>query len=88
LKKAGENYVEILCNRLAPHLCQKLFQDIKTDGEYFSTGILRFGSEEVFVDVGAYIGDTVEQFQKQVAEKMADIRKYMLLSWNINFLNS
>lgn len=70
-----ENYVEILCNRLAPHLCQKSFQDIKTDGEYFSTGILSFGSEEVFVDVGAYIGDTVEQFQKQVAEKNGGYKK-------------
>lgn len=70
-----ENYVEIICNRLAPHLSQKTFEDIKTDGEYFSTGILRFGSEEVFVDVGAYIGDTVEQFREQVAEKNGGYKK-------------
>lgn len=70
-----ENYVEIICNRIAPHLCKKTFEDIKTGGEYFSTGIFQYSSQDTFVDVGAYIGDTIEQFYLQAAEKVGGYKK-------------
>lgn len=57
-----ENYVEIICNRIAPHLRKKSFEEIKTEGGYFSTGLFEYSNEEVYVDAGAYIGDTIEEF--------------------------
>ncbi len=70
-----ENYVEIVCNRIAPHLSKKSFENIKTEGEYFSTGLLQYHDQEIFVDVGAYIGDTIEQFQNQVIKKNFGYKK-------------
>lgn len=57
-----ECFVEIICNRIAPHLATKLFLDIQTEGEYFETGLWEYEREEMFVDVGAYTGDTIETF--------------------------
>lgn len=57
-----KNYVEIVCNRIAPSLGTCSFERLKTGGEYFETGLLKFGQEEIYVDVGAYDGDTVEAF--------------------------
>lgn len=57
-----ENYVEIICNRIAPHLRKKSFEEIKSGGGYFSTGLFEYSNEEVYVDVGAYIGDTIDEF--------------------------
>ncbi len=60
--RSRENYVEIICNRIAPHLSKKTFEEIKTEGEYFDTGVFQYLKEEIFVDIGAYTGDTIEQF--------------------------
>lgn len=60
--QSKSNYVEIICNRIAPHLSSKSFNDIKTDGKYFLTGDFRYGNGEIFVDIGAYTGDTIESF--------------------------
>lgn len=57
-----ECFVEIICNRIAPHLAKKSFLDIQTEGEYFETGLWEYNREEIFVDVGAYTGDTIETF--------------------------
>lgn len=60
--QSKNNYVEIICNRIAPQLSTKSFNDIKTDGEYFWTGNFKYGNSEIFVDIGAYNGDTIESF--------------------------
>lgn len=36
-----------------------------TTGEYFGTGIFYYEDREVFVDVGAYTGDTIAEFINQ-----------------------
>jgi FkbM family methyltransferase len=43
------------------------------DDEYFPQDIIRLGNNEVFVDCGAYTGDTIEMFVKQTAGKYEHI---------------
>lgn len=45
--------------------------DLHRCDQYFDMSILRFGQDEVFVDLGAYIGDTVDSFVKHVKESNA-----------------
>jgi len=52
-------YASIICNRIA--FGQYLYNDIYSDGEYFS-GFFEFSDDEVFVDCGAYNGDTILRF--------------------------
>ena len=40
--------------------------DLGKYDQYFDMSILRLGQDEVFVDLGAYIGDTVDSFVKHV----------------------
>ncbi len=42
------------------------FKEVCETNQYFPGDILSLSSEEVFVDVGAYIGDTIEKFKYQV----------------------
>lgn len=80
-EKSKDNYVEIICNRIAPHLREKTFEEIKTCGEYFATGLWSYGPDEVFVDIGAYTGDTILQFEDQVLKsKGGGTEKYMHLN--------
>jgi FkbM family methyltransferase len=44
--------------------------------QYFEPGILSFSKEEVFLDCGAYIGDTVEQFYQEVSGKFKRVYSF------------
>lgn len=57
-----EIYTEAVCNRIAPHLATKIFNQLKSSGEYFGHGLFDFGPHEVMVDAGAYDGDTILKF--------------------------
>lgn len=59
-----EIYVEAICNRIAPPLAIKIFNEIKTLGEYFESGIFPIEKEEFFVDAGAYKGDSIDKLLK------------------------
>lgn len=59
-----EIYVEAICNRIAPPLATKIFNEIKTPGEYFESGVFPIGREEYFVDAGAYKGDSIDKLLK------------------------
>lgn len=62
--KSKEVYTNIICNRIAPHLANKSFNDMKEENEYFSTGIFELTDEECIVDCGAYIGDSLEDYYR------------------------
>lgn len=44
----------------------KYFYDIYRDKQYFPSDIVKLHKEEVFVDAGAFTGDTIKQFIQQV----------------------
>lgn len=54
-KRTLEN---VLQGRISGEL--KFFREIYVPNQYFAKDIIQLGEKEIFVDVGAYIGDTVE----------------------------
>lgn len=69
--KSKEIYTEIICNRIAPHLAEKCFNDLKEENEYWTTGIVSIIPEQEFiVDCGAYTGDSLEQYMKLFDNKI------------------
>lgn len=70
-KKSKEIYTEVICNRIAPHLASKTFDEIYEENEYFTTGIIEFDPEnEYIVDCGAYIGDSLNAYMKLSENKV------------------
>lgn len=55
-------FVNIFCLRVAPHLADLSYEELYTDNQYFSKDIVNLSQDENFVDCGAYIGDTLENF--------------------------
>ena len=58
-----EIYVEAICNRIAPPLATKIFNEIKSSGEYFASDVFSMGTEEYVVDAGAYKGDSIDNLR-------------------------
>ncbi|MCM1232505.1 MAG: FkbM family methyltransferase [Ruminococcus flavefaciens] len=54
-------YVNVLCNRIAPHLSQYDYDELYSQGEYFDTDAFKLDKMESYVDCGAYNGDTIER---------------------------
>lgn len=73
-----EIYVEAICNRIAPPVATKIFNEIKTPGEYFETGIFPIGQEEYFVDAGAYKGDSIDKLLKVTGGQFGAIYSFEL----------
>lgn len=57
-------YTNVLCNRIAPLLSKYDYDELYSEGEYFSTDIFKAGNNEYFVDGGAFDGDTIERLLK------------------------
>lgn len=75
-----EIYVETICNRIAPPLATKIFNEIKTPGEYFASDVFSMGEEEYVVDAGAYTGDSIEKFLKTTNGQFGAIYSFELNS--------
>lgn len=73
-----EIYVEAVCNRIAPHLATKIFNEIKTPGEYFNSDVFKMSSNECMVDAGAYKGDSIEKFLNVTGGKFEKIYSFEL----------
>ncbi len=54
-------YVNVLCNRIAPHLSQYDYNELYSQGEYFETDAFKLDNNESYIDCGAYNGDTIEK---------------------------
>lgn len=70
-KKTFEN---VLKGRISGQL--QYFKEVYVDDQYFPDDIIRLDKEDVFVDVGAYVGDTVEWIVNKC--KMGGGRKNIL----------
>ena len=58
-------YASVLCNRIA--FGQYLYSELYSDKEYFPPDIYQLCNDEVFIDCGAYTGDTVLRFLETIA---------------------
>ena len=61
-KESKEIYVECLANRMAYPMAQKEYEELFSPIEYFGVDILPLSDQEVYVDCGAFDGDTIERF--------------------------
>ena len=77
-EKSKEIYTEAVTLRISPELSEKIFNDIKTPGEYFNTGLFNFSDKENFLDAGAYRGDSVKKFISAVHGKYSNIYSFEL----------
>lgn len=72
-------YVNGLCNCIAPKLSKCNWDELFTnDEEYFSRNYFSLSDNEVYVDCGAYIGDSVIDFCKAVDNKYDKIFAFEL----------
>lgn len=70
--------VNIFCNRIYGSKTDTDYESFATDGGYFKTGILTVDKGEIFVDCGAYIGDTIEEFIEECDEEYKKIYTFEL----------
>jgi FkbM family methyltransferase len=55
----------------------KYLTPLKSDfPQYFDPDIIKLSDEEIFIDGGAYIGDTVEEFLKQTSKKFKKVYSF------------
>lgn len=71
-------FVNIICNRIAPHLSEYDYDELATFPQYFPKDILSFSQNESFVDCGAFDGDTVKAFLETVDNKFDKIYSFEL----------
>lgn len=86
--KSKECFVESICHRIAPFLAQKTFHEIESENEYFSDELYQLTDHETYIDVGAFDGDTVENFVKAVREKYHRIYAFELDKRNFERMKS
>lgn len=65
-EESHKTYVNAICNRIAYPVARLSWQEMFSRGEYFSQPFMKLGDDEVYVDCGAYNGDTVLRFMEAV----------------------
>lgn len=78
-EKSKEVYVNGLCNRIAPKMSECFWNELCSDeGPYFYEDYFKLTDNEVYVDCGAYTGDTVIEFCNVVNNKYDKIIAFEL----------
>lgn len=76
-------YVGGLVNRIANSMSRYTWEQLYSDEpQYFSQNEIKFDNNEVYVDCGAYIGDTIIEFAETVHNKYKKIFAFELDSEN------
>lgn len=81
-----EVYVEVVCNRIAPHFALRRFEDLNERDTYWK--LLNLTEREYLVDAGAFDGDSCRSFIKAAAGHFEAIYAYELEENNFNKLKS
>lgn len=77
-EQSKDIYVEAICNRIAPPLATKIFNELKIPGEYFSSGVFSMRPNEYMVDAGAYKGDSIDELLKATDGQFGAIYSFEL----------
>lgn len=72
-QRSKEVFVELVCQKIAPHLATQEFYKLCEPNEYYYKDFIHLTEDECFVDCGAYIGDTVESFLEESGGKYESI---------------
>lgn len=79
-------FVNILANRMAFHLAQYSYDEMMSDDEYFHLPFMKLSDKEVYVDCGAYTGDTIERFLEAVDGQCDFVYAYEMAKENFGLL--
>lgn len=66
-ERSKEIYVECLANRIAYPMSTKAYAELYSEPSYFGVDILPLTNEEIYVDCGAFDGDTIARFTREVS---------------------
>lgn len=69
-------YVNAICCRIAPQYMWEEFRLLQTKEEYFDMPFWELSEKEGYIDVGAYTGDTIEEFAETVNGRFSYIYGY------------
>lgn len=79
-------FTNIFCNKIYGWNTKRDYEFFATGGEYFETDVFSLHKNEVFVDCGAYIGDTIEDFINKTDSAFNKIYTFELSVDNYNEL--
>lgn len=77
-KKSKQVYATVLSNRIAHPVAKRWYREVVSDDEYFYTDCFQLSDNEIYVDCGAYDGDTIRRFMQAVGHKYSHIYAYEL----------
>ena len=77
-EKSKQVYSTVLSNRIAHPVAKAWYRDVFSNDEYFHTDCFVLSDKEVYVDCGAYDGDTIQRFMQSVGYKYDHIYGYEL----------
>lgn len=78
----------VFCNKIYGWNTEYDYESFATGGEYFETDVFSLDTNEVFVDCGAYIGDTIDDFLSKTNGMFEQIYTFELATENYNELVS
>ena len=74
--KSREIFTHIFCNKLSSEHSKTPYASFSESGEYFANGLWQLNEHESFLDGGAYIGDTVDEFIKATNGRFDNIYSF------------
>lgn len=75
-------FTEIFCLRVAPHLAETSYESLCCMPQYFPKDIIALSNHESFVDCGANIGDTMQQFSELVDFQFSNYYAFEMDQYN------
>ena len=71
-----EIFTNIFCNKIYLSHTKHAYSTFWQGGEYFENGLWSLGENECFLDGGAYIGDTIDDFISKTGRKFKHIYSF------------
>ena len=85
-EESQRTYVNLLAQRMALPFAKFSYSELFAEGEYFGQSFMPLSSNEVFVDCGAYNGDSMEGFLKATNGECNYIYAYEMAKDNFDEL--
>lgn len=86
-EESKDIFTKVFCNKIYVSETETPYHTFARGGEYFDNGLWTLGDDEYFVDGGAYIGDTVEDFLNQTKGKFGKVYSFEYEVCNYRKLN-
>lgn len=85
--KSRDIFTKVFCNKIYLSHTNHPYNTFQQDGEYFENGLWSLGENECFLDGGAYIGDTIDDFIQKTGHKFEAIYSFKYERKNFDILS-